>query len=194
MRENISARIDYRYLKTCVSITMILDHYGVLRQFKGTSNVMRGCCPIHGGSNNKQFTVNIKNNTWFCFGDCRSGGSILELVSALEKIEIHEAAVRIASWYSLLPPHSTRQRSIVMADNQRPTYKAFTVEDRGEGEDADAFWTRIGSAWPHKDGKGFNIVLSALPVNGRVVLREFSDEDAKAEEEAKRSKRGNAKR
>ncbi len=83
-----------------------------------------------------------------------------------------------------------------MSDNQKPAYKAFTVEDRGEGEQADAFWTRIGSAWPHKDGKGFNVVLSALPVNGRIVLREFTEEDAKAEEEKKPAKRagGNNKR
>ena len=52
-----------------------------------------------------------------------------------------------------------------MSDNQKPTHKVFVVEDRGEGEDGDAFWTRVGSAWAHKDGKGFNVVLSALPVN-----------------------------
>jgi hypothetical protein len=50
--------------------------------------------------------------------------------------------------------------------------KVFVVEDREEeGEGNDAFWTRIGSAWPHKDGKGLNLVLSALPINGRLVLR-----------------------
>jgi CHC2 zinc finger len=192
MRKNVP--VDYRYLKTCVSIMMILDHYGWVRELKGSANVVRSRCPIHDGSNDKQFTINIKNNTWFCFGDCRRGGSILELVSALENIEIHEAAVRIASWYSLLPPHGTQQWSNVVSENHRPTHKAFTVEDRGEGEDADAFWTRVGSAWPHKDGKGFNIVLSALPVNGRVVLREFTDEEAKAEEEKKPKRAAGGKR
>ena len=57
------------------------------------------------------------------------------------------------------------------------------VEEReGEGKDEDAFWTRVGSAWPHKDGKGYNIVLSALPLNGRLVLREFSEDDDKADD------------
>ena len=63
-------------------------------------------CPIHNGSNDKQFVVNIRNNTWCCFGDCRKGGSILELVAELEKIDIREAAVRIASWFPLSLPHS----------------------------------------------------------------------------------------
>ena len=71
----------------------------------------------------------------------------------------------------------------------KPSHKAYTVEDRGEREDNDAFWTRIGSAWPHKDGKGLNIVLSALPVNGRVVLREYTDEDAKADEGKRKTAR-----
>ena len=119
-------------------------------------------CPIHNGSNDKQFVVNIRNNTWCCFGDCRKGGSILELVASYEKIDIREAAVRIASWFPLSLPHSPR-RSTVMSDNKKPTHKVFVVEEReGEGKDEDAFWTRVGSAWPHKDGKGFNIVLSAL--------------------------------
>jgi len=61
--------------------------------------------------------------------------------------------------------------------------KVFVVEEReGEGKDENAFWTRVGSAWSHKDGKGYNIVLSALPLNGRLVLREFSEDDDKADD------------
>lgn len=58
--------------------------------------------------------------------------------------------------------------------SNQPSHKVFTVE--GEGDDA--FWTRIGSAWPHKDGKGYNVTLSALPVNGRIVLRVPEQDDA----------------
>ena len=148
---------------------MVLDHYGWVRELKGTGNTVRSTCPIHNGSNDKQFVVNIRNNTWCCFGDCRKGGSILELVAELEKIDIREAAVRIASWFPLSLPHSP-PRSTVMSDNKKPTHKVFVVEEReGEGKDENAFWTRVGSAWPHKDGKGYNVVLSALPLNGRLV-------------------------
>ena len=55
-----------------------------------------------------------------------------------------------------------------------PSHKVYAIE--GEGEEA--FWTRIGSAWPHKDGKGFNITLSALPCNGRVQLQSRSNPKA----------------
>jgi len=49
-----------------------------------------------------------------------------------------------------------------------PTYIAYQVRDR-EGEKG--FFTRIGAAWIHKDGKGFNIQLEAVPLDGKVVLR-----------------------
>jgi hypothetical protein len=31
-------------------------------------------------------------------------------------------------------------------------------------------WTRIGAAFPHKEGLGFNIELKALPMDGRLVV------------------------
>ena len=48
---------------------------------------------------------------------------------------------------------------------------AYSVEeyDAGNGKKAKT-WTRIGAAFPHKDGAGFNIQLRALPVDGRIVL------------------------
>ena len=49
-----------------------------------------------------------------------------------------------------------------------PSHVAYQVRDR-EGQKG--FWTRIGSAWAHADGKGFNIQLEALPVDGRISLR-----------------------
>ena len=73
-----------------------------------------------------------------------------------------------------------------MSENQRPTHKVFVVRDNEEKE-GDAFWTRVGSAWAHKDGKGFNIALDALPINGRLVLRTFSEEDDKGDSDSKRN-------
>ena len=39
---------------------------------------------------------------------------------------------------------------------QQPAYRAFTVIKR-EGQDD--FWLNLGLAFPHQDGKGFNIML-----------------------------------
>jgi len=68
--------------------------------------------------------------------------------------------------------------------NGRPSHRAYVVEDRESDQtEQGGFWTRIGSAWPHKDGKGLNLVLvPGLAVSGRLILREYTDEDVKAEE------------
>ena len=49
----------------------------------------------------------------------------------------------------------------------RPTYEAYVVD----GEGKSATWIKIGAAWPHDDGTGFTVKLSALPIGGRLVLR-----------------------
>ena len=54
----------------------------------------------------------------------------------------------------------------------KPTYIAYTVRDYKDGPETKSSWTRIGSAWPIKSGKGFSIVLDALPIDGRITLHE----------------------
>ena len=49
----------------------------------------------------------------------------------------------------------------------RPTHIAYHVRQVGE----QSYWERIGAAWQHRDGKGFNIELSCLPVDGKLALR-----------------------
>ena len=71
-----------------------------------------------------------------------------------------------------------------MAASNLPSFNVYTVEDRGENEDP--FWLKIGAAFSHKDGKGFNIVLSASPPNTRLVMRVPADENG--EEEKPKSK------
>lgn len=52
----------------------------------------------------------------------------------------------------------------------------FTVTDREEGKKP--FWTRVGVAFPTKDGTGLSIVLNALPTNGRLVVLPSKDEES----------------
>ncbi len=56
--------------------------------------------------------------------------------------------------------------------SKAPTHIAYQVRDREGGK---AFWTRIGSVWPHADGKGFNIQLDAVPLDGWITIRVASD-------------------
>jgi hypothetical protein len=53
-------------------------------------------------------------------------------------------------------------------------YAVYVVE--GEGDNA--YWTKVGSAWPYEDGDGFNVKLSALPLDGRLVIRKPKPKEA----------------
>lgn len=53
-----------------------------------------------------------------------------------------------------------------------PSHVAYHVKD---GSNNKSYWTRIGSAWSHGDGKGFNIQIEAVPLDGRITLRVVSD-------------------
>ena len=113
----------------------------------------------------------------------------MELCAEIEGgLAIRDAAKLIAERFRV--PHQSRARGHphlqkgLQAMSGKPSQKVFVVEDvEKEGDDNDAFWTRIGSAWPHKDGKGLNLVLSALPINGRLVLREYTPDDEKKDAE-----------
>jgi hypothetical protein len=55
-----------------------------------------------------------------------------------------------------------------------PTHIAYHVRDR---LGAPGIFTRIGAAWVHKDGKGFNIEVCAVPLDGRITLRMPSESE-----------------
>lgn len=53
-----------------------------------------------------------------------------------------------------------------------PTHIAYHVR---QGKDK-GFWTRCGAGWQHKDGKGFNIQLDLVPLDGSIQLRLATEE------------------
>ena len=64
-----------------------------------------------------------------------------------------------------------------MADKQpaAPTHRAYSVIRR-EGQDD--YWLNIGLVFPHKDGNGFNLILQAFPLDGKIVCRTISEDEA----------------
>jgi hypothetical protein len=53
------------------------------------------------------------------------------------------------------------------SSKSKPSHSVYIVDGDGEA----AFWTRVGAVWPHEDGDGFSIVLTAIPLTGRLVVR-----------------------
>lgn len=185
MNRDHAQRVLFEQLKRTVPISAVLARYGIDLKRSGTS--LKGCCPVHHGSNPNQFHVDDNKSLWKCFSpSCNRGGDVLSLVAALEKIEVREAALLVAEWFSIKPGSEVQHRKLKRskAMSGRPTMKAFVVEDKEEGSEEKPFWTRVGSAWPHGDGKGLNIqIASGVSVSGRLVLREYTDKDAQEDEQ-----------
>ena len=63
-------------------------------------------------------------------------------------------------------------------------YRVYSIIERPKQDD---YWLNIGVAFPHEGGPeaGLNVILQALPIhgNGKLVLRPYDPEKAKAEEE-----------
>ncbi|MFK5950253.1 MAG: hypothetical protein QM500_15945 [Methylococcales bacterium] len=63
------------------------------------------------------------------------------------------------------------------SNNRQPDSIAYNVQQGGDGK---AFWNKVGAAWQHKDGKGCDIQLQSIPVNGHITLREQRNEQMKS--------------
>ncbi len=66
-------------------------------------------------------------------------------------------------------------------EKKRPHATAYVVRNF-EGHDGkeDSSWLKIGVAWLHKDGEGFDVILDAVPVEGRLVVRVNKPKESKA--------------
>lgn len=114
----INAPVDFNTIKQSVPMEWLLDHYGLTSQLRRSRDGFRGPCPIHGGTNPTQFSVSLTRNCWVCFGDCGNGGTVLDLVSRMEKVSLPEAARLLQQWFSV--PASCTGRS----DPPEPVHKS----------------------------------------------------------------------
>jgi Bacterial regulatory protein, Fis family len=55
-----------------------------------------------------------------------------------------------------------------MADDKQPALGVYSVDLRDRGAND---WIKVGTAVPHEDGRGYDIMLQALPLHAQLVLR-----------------------
>jgi hypothetical protein len=70
------------------------------------------------------------------------------------------------------PPRSTDMAAESPAVNGNDRYDVLIVEKYEDETGAEkSSWTRVGVAFPHRDGNGLNVELKAIPVSGKLVIR-----------------------
>jgi DNA primase len=85
--------VDFKEIKKKIGMEMVLEHYGLLEKLNKSGQNLVGCCPIHKGSNPRQFSVNLERNIFNCFGNCKSGGNVLDFVAKVEGVSLRDAAL-----------------------------------------------------------------------------------------------------
>ncbi len=74
-----------------------------------------------------------------------------------------------------------------MSNNRKPTHRASV----NLGTNERPFFTEIGAAWVHKDGKGLNLMLDLIPTKRQaIILRQI--EAKPAAEDATETDQGSA--
>lgn len=173
-----SKEVDVAELCARVPLTAVLARYGVLDTLRRSGHRLVGPCPIHNGSNRRQFIVDPRASTFFCFGDCDCGDGTIGFVAMMESISRAEAAQRLAQWFTI--PLGNSRRSTM--SGRKPSHKVLSDTNRKDPNNDDrTILTRIGVAWPTKDGKGLSLVLDALPLSGRLLVLEWDDEERQAD-------------
>lgn len=61
-----------------------------------------------------------------------------------------------------------------MADTKHPSHRVYSVVPRKNQDD---FWLNIGVAFQHDDLEGYNLLLQALPLDGKLVLRKWKESE-----------------
>lgn len=93
--------VDFRAVRTAVSMERVLGHYGLLEPMKRSGDNLSGCCPIHKGSNPTQFRVSISKNVWNCFSECKRGGNVIDFIALMEGVSVYGAALKAIEWFHL---------------------------------------------------------------------------------------------
>jgi DNA primase len=105
--------VGFNALKASVSMLQVLDHYGLTESLRRSGDNLSGACPLHQGHNRTQFRVSMSKNCWMCFGDCHTGGSIIDFVSRMEGIGVREAGLLLQDWFSLRPGNGAFRDKLV---------------------------------------------------------------------------------
>ena len=72
--------------------------------------------------------------------------------------------------HEVFPAAATDGFTAVRKTNAIHALNVFTVEEYERDGKTQKRWTKIGAAFPHKEGIGFSIDLKAFPIDGRLVV------------------------
>jgi DNA primase len=92
--------IEFASLKERVPLMRVLERYQIAGLRRSGKDQWRGRCPLHDGEGREAFHVNTAQQLFHCFS-CGAGGTVLDLVAALEHCGLREAAEKLAAGWGV---------------------------------------------------------------------------------------------
>lgn len=96
----MSGWVEFASIKQAAPLMKVLEQYRIGGLRRRGKDQWRGRCPLHGGEGQDAFHVNAARQLFHCFS-CGAGGTVLDLVAAMEHGGVREAAQKLAVWWSL---------------------------------------------------------------------------------------------
>lgn len=140
MAESKSDWVDFKSVKSAVSMEMVLGYYGIeIRKVNRSS--WRGKCPLptHTGDSESSFSMNSDKNAWACHvGSCvkardgRKGGNVLDFVAVMEGCTIRDAALKLQNWFSVEASNERPVDYVPSRDRKKSDDKKLVREKKDE--------------------------------------------------------------
>jgi DNA primase len=119
----MSSWVEFAWIKQAVPLMAVLERYQIGGLRRSGQEQWRGRCPLHDGEGQDSFHVNTGQQLFHCFS-CGAGGTVLDLMAALEQCGVREAAQKLVMEWGLVAGEPARP-------SRAPQQK--TVTEKREG-------------------------------------------------------------
>jgi len=140
MAESKSEWVDFKSVKSAVSMEMVLGYYGIeIRKVNRSS--WRGKCPLptHAGDSESSFSMNSDKNAWACHvascvkaRDGRKGGNVLDFVAVMGGCSVRDAALKLQNWFSVEASNERPADYVPSRDRKKSDSKKLVREKKDE--------------------------------------------------------------
>lgn len=101
--------LNFAGIKHRVALTAVLEHYQ-WKCLRRHGDRVQGRCPIHRGRREDTFHADLRQQGFHCFS-CQAHGSVLDLVAAMERCSLRQAALLLQDWFGAGPAAPVLEQS-----------------------------------------------------------------------------------
>ena len=109
--------VKFQEIKAAAGIEAVLTHYQ-WESLRRRGNQVQGRCPIHRGRWPDAFHADLRKSIFHCFS-CQAHGSVLDLVAAMERCSIREAALWLEERFGVKRISPGPERGVASGGEQK---------------------------------------------------------------------------